>query len=304
MKKLSFLFILLATIMVTMIGCLKDKDFENQNYGIQIKEAKAVAFPQAPKSPVIVGITGQANPLTVAGPFITLEGSGVAASDINMGLEFNDAAVIAKGITPLPKGSYSLNTMAPKIMKDSTYTRELKITVLNSATLNPNVKYGIGIVIKNVDGGYNIPSNSGTVVIGFTIKNKYDGVYRLQGHHNRSPYTFPYDTQVYLITNGPNEVYFYWPEMKSIGHPIGTGVGQTSWYGDGIAPSIIFDPATNLVTNVYNQTPGTVITMFTGAGSRISKFDPATHAITVDWNYGGNALRAFFDDLTYIGPRP
>lgn len=302
MKKLSSL--LLATLMIAITGCLKDKDFENQKYGIQIKEVKAVAFPQAPKSPVIMGITGQADPLTVAGPFITIEGTGAAPADIKMGLEFSDAAVTAKGLTPLPAGTYSLNTMNPTIPKDSTYTRELKITVLNSNTLDPNVKYGIGIVIKTADQGYNIPSNSGTVIIGFAIKNKYDGIYTLNGYHNRTPYTFPYETVVHMITNGPNEVYFYWPEVKSIGHPIGVGVGATSWYGDGIAPSIIFDPVTNLVTSVYNQTPGTAITMFTGAGSRISKFDPVTHGITVDWNYSGNALRAFFDDLTYIGPRP
>jgi hypothetical protein len=43
--------------------------------------------------------------------------------------------------------------------------------------------------------------------------------------------------------------------------------------------------------------------MFTGAGSRVSLFDPATHNITVDWNYNANPLRAFFDDLEYIGPR-
>lgn len=308
MKKLSSLIILFATLMIVISGCLKDKDFEDQKYGIQIPDSKFVAFPQAPISPVILGITGQPDPLTVAGPFITIEGSGNAApADIKMSLEFSDAVVTAdtiQNLTPLPAGSYSLNTMNPTIPKDSTFTRELRITVLNTNTLDPNIKYGIGIVIKTADQGYNIPSNSGKVVIGFAIKNKYDGVYTLNGYHNRTPYTFPYETVVHMITNGPNEVYFYWPDVKSIGHPIGTGVGQTSWYGAAIAPSVIFDPATNLVTDVYNQTPGTAITMFTGTGSRLSKFDPFTHGITVDWNYGGNSLRAFFDDLTYIGPRP
>ncbi len=304
MKKLSLLFILFASLFVTNTGCLKDKDFEDQKYGTQIKEIKAVAFPQAPKSPVTVGITGQADPLTVDGPFITIEGSGVANADVKLKLEFTDAAVTAKGLTPLPAGSYSLNTMEPTIKAGESFTRELKITINNSDALDPNVKYGVGIKIASVDGGYNIPANSGVVVIGFAIKNKYDGVYRLQGYHNRTPYTFPYDTEIHLITNGPNEVYFYWPEVKSIGHPIGVGPGSMSWYGDAIAPSIIFDPATDLVVDVYNQTPGTVITMFTGAGSRLSKFDPATRSITVDWNYANNPLRAFFDDLTYIGPRP
>jgi hypothetical protein len=78
-----------------------------------------------------------------------------------------------------------------------------------------------------------------------------------------------------------------------------------SWYGPAISPVIVFNQADDKVTNVYNNPPNaTVITMFTGAGSRESKYNPATKAITVDWNYNGNPLRAFFDDLTYISPRP
>ncbi len=305
MKKVSSLFVLFASLLFIGTGCLKDNDFEDNKYGIQINEMKAVAFPQASSSPVVLGITGQPAPLVVAGPFITIEGVGPASSDVNIKLEFDNAAVTEKGLIPLPAGSYSLNTMTPKIASGDSNTRELRITILNSNALDPSISYGIGIKIASVDGGYKIAKNMNTVVIGFTIKNKYDGIYRLEGYHNRPPYTFPYDTEVHLITKGPNEVYFYWPDVKSIGHPIGTGPGATSWYGAGIAPSIVFDPATDKVVNVYNLTPGTVITMFTGAGSRESKYVPGPPAkITVDWNYNGNPQRAFFDDLTYIGPRP
>ena len=304
MKKLSLFIVLLSSLIITSTGCLKDEGFENQEYGTQVNETKAVAFPQAPKSPVTVGITGQADPLTVAGPFVTIEGPAAASSNITVTLAFDDAIVTAKGLTPLPAGSYSLNSMTATIAAGETFTRDLEITILNSDALDPNIKYGIGIKITGADQGYSIPANMSTVIIGLAIKNKYDGVYKLNGYHNRTPYTFPYETTIHLITNGPNEVYFYWPEVKSIGHPIGVSATSMSWYGDAIAPSIIFDPTTNLVTDVYNLTPGTVITMFTGAGSRLSKFDPATKAITVDWNYAGNPLRAFFDDLTYIGPRP
>lgn len=304
MKKLSLLYMLFAMVLFAGTGCLKDDDFENQKYGLQINEVKAVAFPQTSKSPVIVGITGQAAPIIVDGPFITIEGEGAATSDVTVKLEFDNSIVTAKGLTPLPAGSYSMNKMETVIKAGDSSVRDLKITVNNSDALDPNKSYGIGIKMTSVNGGYQIAKNMSTVIIGFTIKNKYDGIYRLQGYHNRTPYTFPYDTEVHLITNGPNEVYFYWPEVKSKGHPIGVSPTSTSWYGDAIAPSIVFDPVTNKVVNVYNLTPGTVITMFTGAGSRESKYDPATKSITVDWNYANNPLRAFFDDLTYIGPRP
>lgn len=306
MKKTSILSSLAAFFLIALTGCLKDKDFEDQKYGIQGVEAKAVAFTQAAKSPVVVGITGQADPLTVDGPFITIEGNGdVAANDLHINIQFDDAVVTAEGLTPLPAGTYTINSTTPTIKAGETITRELEITVTNSDALDPAISYGVGLRMTSVDQGYSIAANMSTVIIGFTIKNKYDGIYRLQGYHNRTPYTYPYDTEVHLITVGPSSVIFYWPDVKSNGHPIGVGPDNAmSWYGDAISPVIVFNTTTDLVTDVYNNSSGTVITMFTGPGSRLSKFDAATHAITVDWNYNGNPLRAFFDDLTYIGPRP
>jgi hypothetical protein len=140
----------------------------------------------------------------------------------------------------------------------------------------------------------------------FSIKNKYDGVYNLTGYHNRVPYTFPYETTMHMVTVGPDAVYFFWPLVGGEGHPIGLGPNNAmSWYGPCVAPYVKFNTTTNLVTQVYNGSAAacTPITLFTGAGSRLSKWDPATRDMTVDWNYGGNPLRAFFDDLEFIRPR-
>ena len=305
MKKISLFIVLAASVMLFATGCLKDKGYEDKLYGIDIKELKAVALTQATVSPVVVGITGQAEALTVAGPTLTIEGGGVAKTDVHVKLAFSDAVANEKSVTPLPTGSYSLSTMDAVIKAGENFTSALKLTILNSIVLDPNIAYGVGIEITSVDGGYAIAGNMGKMVIGLSIKNKYDGIYNLKGYHNRVPNNFPYDVEIHLVTKGANSVIFYWPEVKSIGHPIGVGVGDVSWYGNAIAPVIVFNTTTDLVTNVFNNPPNTtVITMFTGAGSRVSKFDPATKKITVDWNYNGNPLRAFFDDLTYISPRP
>lgn len=309
MRKISLFLTLAASLLMTTTGCLKDKGFEDQEYGIQIVESRGVAFIQAGKSPVIVGITGQAAPLTVPGPFITIEGDGAATSDVKVDIQFNDNVVTDQGLTPLPAGTYSVNTMSPVIESGTRNTQELEITVTNTDQLDPNISYGIGFTITSVDQGYNIAANMQNVVIGFTIKNKYDGVYRLQGYHNRAPYTFPYDTEIHLVTNGPNEVYFYWPEVNSQGHPIGVGPGSMSWYGPDVSPVIVFNTTTDLVTDVYNAATAVPITMFTGAGAGVSRFEqdlttPTNTKMYVYWNYSNNPLRAFFDTLTYIGPRP
>ena len=305
MKKFSVFLATITWLAITLTGCLKDKDFENEKYGIQVQELKAVAFPLAARSPIMNAITGQPDALTVNGPVIAIEHHLPTPSDLHMTLEFDDALVTAADLEPLPAGTYSINNMEPVIKAgDSTY-RLMQVTVTGTDVLDPNKAYGIGIRITSADGGYQLARNQKEIVVGFTIKNKYDGIYRLQGFHNRPNYDFPYDVEMHLVTTGPNEVEFFWPEANSIGHPVGDGPGSVTWYGPAVAPRIVFDPVTNEVTNVYNSDPtGPVITLFTGAGSRLSKFDPVTRAITVDWNYNNNPLRAFFDDLTFISPRP
>jgi len=308
MKKLSILLTLALPFLFSITGCLKDKDFEGEKYGIQVREAKAVSFPQTASSPVIVGITGSPNPVTVAGPFITVEAGGSATANINVKLAYDQSLVTAQGLTPLPAGTFNLNTLDVVVPRDSSFVRDLRLTVLNSDQLDPNLRYGVGLRIVSADNGYQVAANMRTVVIGFTIKNKYDGIYRLQGYHNRPNLNYPYDVTIHLVTRGPNEVNFYWPEVRSNGHPIGTGPGLTSWYGADVSPSIVFNTSTNLVTNVYNLSSAVPITMFTGAGSGVSRFEddpvPTNRKIYVYFNYNGNPQRAFFDTLTYIGPRP
>ena len=305
MKKLSIFFGLIALVFA-VAGCLKDKGFEDQQYGIQIAGNKAVAFSQTSSSPVVVSITSQSLPVIVDGPLLAIEDAIAPAANVSVKLAYDQDLVVAEGLVPLPAGTFSLNTLDAVIPAGSKTLGELKLTVTNSDLLNPNLKYGVGFKIVSVDQGYKIASNQSAMIIGFAIKNKYDGVYNLKGHHNRVPYNFPYDTEVYLITTGPSTVIFYYVKEESNGHPIGVGADNfLGWYGPGISPVIEFNPTTNLVTKVFNNPPNpTTITMFTGALSRISKFDPATKAITVDFNYNNRADRAFFDDLTYIKPRP
>jgi Domain of unknown function (DUF1735) len=315
MKRLPILSAMGAFVLVLGTSCLKDKGFDDGQYGITITDTKAVAFPTAAKSPLGYGLEVSASNQLVSGLVqITLETSGSADGDVVINLT-NTSGTVAAGDIATHNTANSDNV---QILPTALYTIPASVTIAsgqknvivpinisNTTSLNPNLAYGIGITISSATNGYQVAQNQRKVLVKFSVKNKYDGVYRLQGYHNRVPYTFPYDTEMHLETTGPSSVIFYWPEVSSVGHPIGIGANNSmSWYGATVAPAINFDPATDLVVSVVGTDPaGPPITMFTGAGSRVSRFNPATRAITVDWNYNGNPLRAFFDDMTYIGPR-
>ena len=82
----------------------------------------------------------------------------------------------------------------------------------------------------------------------------------------------------------------------------GVGPGSVSWYGSAIAPVVVFDLATNFVTNVFNQGGATPISIYTGAGSGQGR-QAADKTMYIYWRYNANDARAFVDTLTYVGPR-
>jgi hypothetical protein len=313
MKRIFLASSLFAAMGLFLTGCLKDKGFDNHEYGINDPDTQppGVGFPLGAKAKNTVGLNVEGTPQVIDDVvYVNLNSGSPAPSDIEITLTVNSVDLVA--------AYNALNGTAIEVLDPSLYSVattltipagarnvQVPITVPSTLSLDPNKSYGIGLTITGVSGNYKIADNMKNLLVEFTIKNKYDGRYRLRGYHNRTPYTFPYDTEIHMVTAGPSSVAFYWPLAGSVGHPIGVGANNAmSWYGPTVAPVVVFDLSTNLVTNVYNSDPaGPVITMFTGAGSRVSKWNPADKSMIVDWNYNNNALRAFFDDLTYIGPR-
>ncbi|MFM7672318.1 MAG: DUF1735 domain-containing protein [Bacteroidota bacterium] len=304
----------LALLSFTFTGCLKDKGFENYQYGINDPDTQppGVGFPFAAKAMNGYGLDVSGSPQTVAElTFLNLNAGNPAPADITINLAIKSTELIgayntANGtnIQVLPTSLYTMPTTVTIPAGARNVTVPLVVT--NTLTLNPNIAYGIAVQITSASGNYIVAENLKNLLIQFSIKNKYDGVYNLTGYHNRVPYTFPYQTTMHMVTSGPNAVYFFWPLVGGVGHPIGIGANNAiSWYGPIVAPVVVFNTSTNLVTNVFNGDPGGAppITMFTGAGSRLSKWDPATRNITVDWNYNNNPLRAFFDNLQYLRGR-
>jgi hypothetical protein len=312
MKKVKLIALALTAMVIAGTGCLKDKGFDNNEYGINDPDASApgVGFNLGIKYKNTAGINVADTPQVISGVVnVSLFSGKPAPADVHVTLQVVPTIVTdyntANGTT-IDIFDQSLFTLSATdvVIPKGTNVALVTVTVPTTVALDPLKTYGIGLKISSADAGYTIASNHDEILVEVGLKNKYDGVYNMKGHHNRVPYTFDYDVEEYMITAGPSSVAFYWPERNDFGHPIGVAPGQTNWYGNGVAPVIVFDPATDLVTDVFNSTGAPPITMFTGAGTGVSRYEPSTKTIYVYWNYNNNPLRAFFDTLVYTGPRP
>ena len=189
------------------------------------------------------------------------------------------------------------------MIKKGTSQTTVQATVKISADFDYNKAYGLPIKITAVSSGI-ISGNYGVSVYSFGVRNKYDGVYKLRGYHTRVPFNFPYtNITMEMRTLGANAVGFYWPDAGSFGHPIGIGPGSLSWYGGVVSPVVVFDIATNLVTNVFNQgAGGPPISIYTGPGSGQGR-QAADKTMYIYFRYNASDARGFLDTLTYVRPR-
>jgi hypothetical protein len=316
MKKMTIIFTV-AAFLVAGTGCLKDKGFEDKKYGIDIREVKGIAFPQAPSSPVLGSINSQTTPSIVQGPYITLEQEGSAAGNVTATIVQDNTLVTAAGYTPLPAGSFTLSTTSVVIPAGAKSSDELKITIPNSTVLDPTKTYGIGLTISAVDQGYVIASNSKSIVIGFTIKNKYDGVYKLKvkttgwasfGIADGVSGTYPDDFDIITVAEnsvssfsnyrGDNLLPAFAGGAGTLGGP--TAFGATT-------PLFVFNNATNELIDVRNTTPddgrGRALSM--NPAVTTSRYDPATKTIYASFimKQNGRPNQIFYDTLTYIKAR-
>ena len=235
-------------------------------------------------------------------------GPGTAPNDITVTLSKDDATLTTfnttNGTSKVAPVATVINFPSTVVIKKGTSQTTVQATVTLSSDFNFNAAYALPIKISAVSSGV-ISGNFGSSVYAFGVRNKYDGVYRMKGFHTRSPYNFPYDETMEMRTLGAASVGYYWPAAGAFGHPIGIGPNNTlNWYGGSISPVVVFDPATNLVTNIYNQgSTTTPISIYTGAGSGQCRQDQSTKTMYLYWRYNANDARGFLDTLTYLHAR-
>jgi len=167
----------------------------------------------------------------------------------------------------------------------------------------------IGLSIAEVNGG-EISRIAGTLVVALSVKNQYDGRYRLEGafyHPASSPGYDAFTIDVEMHTSGPNSVKMYVPDFGGYFHP-GLFSGVLNAFGSQ-EPDYTINATTNAVT-VQNSFPGAT-TFYTMAPGFNSRYDPAAKIIYAKFGYNYSpgpvfnpaTNREWTDKLTYLGPR-
>lgn len=310
-------------LLVAGAGCLKDKGYDDQDYGLQVNERKGVAFPQAAASPIAVGINSQTAPLTIEGPGLALEQNSIASSNVTITVVMNNTLVTDAGKTVMPAGSFSIPSLTVTIPAGSKFSDALKITFPNTSLLDPTKEYGLGFTISAVDQGYTIAANQKNVLFTFTIKNKYDGNYSMTittknwaafGISENMPGTWPSISGGYsigMVTGGANSVrlYDYWGFDDYIQPAFTTNNAQGTGFG-ATAPRFIFDLSTDRLINVVNDLPddgrGRVFLLNPAAPPTTNYYDPATKKIFASYllKNNGRPDLEIVATFTYLSPRP
>jgi hypothetical protein len=315
MKKLSI--VALISIVILQTSCLKDKGFDNQEYGINFPGAvsgKGVGFNLEGGSSNFktAGINAQTTPQQVDPSVMTLAlyaSSTVAEEDVHVHVAYDPTLIddynTANGtqIVPLDPSVYTIQTLDPVIAK-GTQNTTLDVSVNSTATLDPITVYGVAFRITSVDAGYTIAENMKTIIVQILIKNRFDGVYEVKGTALRivngapdaalsGPIT-PYEAD--YSTSGANSVQhegsFHWGNW--------TTAGGSSLPG-GYEPNIEFDPTTLNVVSVSSLNGA--ISGQTGT-SYNQYYDPATKKMYYEFTWGaGPTARLMTIEATYLRAR-
>ncbi len=332
MKMTSKSFAFVAALCLVLTGCLKDKGFENHEYGINDPDTQppGVGFINGASARNDFGLDVNPGSQDVTGTlYIKLLAAKPASSDITMTLSAaNTQAVVtaynvANELDGITQDSIKVlqpqhfNLPATVVLPAGATGVDLPLPIINTTALDASQLYGIAVTITSADGGYVVAGNQKTIFIVFSIKNQYDGKYSKKGvfYHPSYPY-YPIKQNMEMHTTGPNSVKYWWILGGGYGNPFSTNAAGTSpaWFADQ-EPELIVDPTTNKITAVMNTAPNGTIVYGLGKGfdnaGYDSRWDPATKTFYVCYGYnlgaGGTFVagttRMWIDTLTRTGPR-
>ena len=317
MKKLLNYILPFAVVLIAGTGCLKDKGFDNNEYGINDPDTQPVGigFPQgqgkneANARGINLVNTAQAIP----DPVISLFGTDPAPTDLHVNIVANNALITAYNTAhgtnyiPLPASSYNLSGLKVTIPKGQRFGT-VSINIPNATVLDPLKSYAVGFTITSVDeAGYQVAENLKDILLTISIKNKYDGIYTYKATYDVPAdrpaewlRTFTYPSDVELQTAGPLSVTFYNPVFGSGFIPLMapglSGFGAT-------ALTIVFD-ANDKVVSVNNPSPDSRNRQFTLIPGGNSRYEVASKTLFLEMTMSQNGFLPMPMHIQFIFKKP
>jgi hypothetical protein len=291
---------------VVAVSCKKSKE-----YGVTVNEAVGVTFPQS--KDLVNGLLGtdsisvssafnsQATPQTVEDIVIAVESDRTLSAPVVVQLQVDNSLVPTTSGTVLNAFPAAAGVTIPSTISIPAGARFAYIPIkCNDATqLSLSSSYAIGIkMVAVTSGNAQLAENRKKIVATFSVKNQYDGQYKMKGYALRlnDPVLTGYFSGAFrdLITTGPNSVVFSDLLLWGVA---GGGVSN-SGIGIGVQ-SFSVDQTTNLIS--WGGVGGS--SLLPGYTSKyVPSASPKTFYIGITWG-GGPGVRESIDTLEYVGPR-
>jgi hypothetical protein len=322
MKKI--IIVALGALVILNSSCLKDKGFDNQEYGIKDPGAQypGVGFDLLSGTAIVkdLSVSGEissSQKLDSSYLAISLLAENLASSDLTVTLavdskivtDYNTANPSQPRMTVMTSSQYIIQNINVVIPAGSN-KGYVKISIPNATLLDKNKIYGIGLKIVSADNGITVASNMSKCIAKVVVKNIYDGVYFLDFqnfHPSRNTDNLGDTTTVELRTSSANSVKIFWPDVDAYANPsildggLNTFPNQEPNYtiDNTTSPNlVVVDNASSAASIAYEMNP-----------DFISYYDPATKKFYVKWGYyyqGGifdaTQTREWTQTFTYLRP--
>lgn len=331
MKKISIQLITLASAIGFFAACLEDKGYTDIIDSADNKPVVSLfgtenglypsAIPISASEDVSVTITA-ARATTDLKVTLKLDFDAVAkynaqlaADAIAAGDTLDDGTADFDPFDLFPDSLYTIPSMVVNIPKG---TKDVDFTIkVNTSKMSLSDNYILPVVIESVEGDPNavISDNIKSLLWYIQAKNRFDGHYTVTGEMvdaTNAGLVGPYPWDVYLVTQGANQVAIYDNEYThDLYHKIkssnGDGTFSDSYYGVfGVLITIGADNKVTSVVNIYGQ-PASNGRSAELDPSGENVWDPEKKELKVKYwmNQPGPTHRtSFTETFKYVGSRP